>query len=94
MITGEHGIGLRRSAGAPQAAASSRELHLALKRALDPNNILNLEIFGLTLNSDVERHQRPARLMPPNEQPIQRLLRWRDDHLIELTYSRRRRAAK
>jgi glycolate dehydrogenase FAD-linked subunit len=42
VITGEHGIGLAKKRWWPQATdQTSRELHLALKRALDPNNILN-----------------------------------------------------
>jgi glycolate oxidase len=42
VITGEHGIGLAKKRWWPQAVdAASRELHLALKRTFDPNNILN-----------------------------------------------------
>jgi glycolate oxidase len=42
MITGEHGIGLAKKRWWPQAASdTSRALHSTLKRALDPNNILN-----------------------------------------------------
>jgi glycolate oxidase len=42
VITGEHGIGLAKKRWWPQATDdASRELHLSLKRALDPQNILN-----------------------------------------------------
>jgi glycolate oxidase len=42
VITGEHGIGLAKKRWWPQATDEvSRELHRALKRVLDPNNILN-----------------------------------------------------
>ncbi len=42
VITGEHGIGLAKKRWWPEAASdTSRELHRVLKRALDPNNILN-----------------------------------------------------
>jgi glycolate oxidase len=42
VITGEHGIGLAKKRWWPQATdVVSREVHLALKRVLDPNNILN-----------------------------------------------------
>ncbi len=42
VITGEHGIGLAKKRWWPQATSDiSRELHRSLKRALDPNNILN-----------------------------------------------------
>jgi len=42
VITGEHGVGLAKKRWWPQATdEASRELHRALKRTLDPNNILN-----------------------------------------------------
>jgi glycolate oxidase len=42
VITGEHGIGLAKKRWWPQATSdASRQLHHSLKRALDPNNILN-----------------------------------------------------
>ncbi len=42
VITGEHGIGLAKERWWPQAASEvSREVHVALKRALDPDGILN-----------------------------------------------------
>ena len=42
VITGEHGIGLAKKRWWPEATSDvSRELHRSLKRALDPNNILN-----------------------------------------------------
>src|SRR5216684_2218962 len=42
VITGEHGIGLAKKRWWPEATGEvSRELHHALKRTLDPNNILN-----------------------------------------------------
>jgi glycolate oxidase len=42
VITGEHGIGLAKKRWWPEATSDvSRELHRALKRTLDPNNILN-----------------------------------------------------
>ncbi|MFL6583031.1 MAG: FAD-binding oxidoreductase [Chthoniobacterales bacterium] len=42
VITGEHGIGLAKKRWWPQATSDvSRELHRTLKRALDPNGILN-----------------------------------------------------
>jgi len=42
VITGEHGIGLAKKRWWPEATSDvSRELHHALKRTLDPNNILN-----------------------------------------------------
>lgn len=41
-ITGEHGIGLAKLPWWPQAASPElRRLHASLKKALDPNNILN-----------------------------------------------------
>ena len=42
VITGEHGIGLAKKRWWPQASNEvARDLHQTLKRALDPNNILN-----------------------------------------------------
>ena len=42
VITGEHGIGLAKKRWWPEASSEvARELHQTLKRALDPNNILN-----------------------------------------------------
>jgi len=42
VITGEHGIGLAKKHWWPQASDEvARGLHQTLKRALDPNNILN-----------------------------------------------------
>jgi glycolate oxidase len=42
VITGEHGIGLAKKRWWPEASgAVARDLHWTLKRALDPNNILN-----------------------------------------------------
>ena len=42
VITGEHGIGLAKKRWWPQASdEGARGLHQTLKRALDPNNILN-----------------------------------------------------
>src|SRR3954453_21182784 len=42
VITGEHGIGLAKKRWWPQATSDvSRELHHTVKRALDPNGILN-----------------------------------------------------
>ncbi len=42
VITGEHGIGLAKKRWWPQATSDvSRELHLAIKNALDPQGILN-----------------------------------------------------
>jgi glycolate dehydrogenase FAD-linked subunit len=42
VITGEHGIGLAKKRWWPDASSEvARELHRTLKRALDPNNILN-----------------------------------------------------
>jgi glycolate oxidase len=42
VITGEHGIGLAKKRWWPQASDEvARRLHQTLKRALDPNNILN-----------------------------------------------------
>lgn len=42
VITGEHGIGLAKKRWWPHATSDiSRELHLTIKRALDPNRILN-----------------------------------------------------
>jgi len=42
VITGEHGIGLAKKRWWPEAASEvARELHLRLKRALDPEGILN-----------------------------------------------------
>ncbi|MFL6589560.1 MAG: FAD-binding oxidoreductase [Chthoniobacterales bacterium] len=42
VITGEHGIGLAKKRWWPQATSDvSRELHLAIKNALDPAGILN-----------------------------------------------------
>lgn len=42
VITGEHGIGLAKKRWWPQATSDvSRELHHTIKRALDPNGILN-----------------------------------------------------
>ena len=42
VITGEHGIGLAKKRWWPQATSDvSRELHLAIKKALDPEGILN-----------------------------------------------------
>ena len=42
VITGEHGIGLAKKRWWPEATSDvSRELHRALKRMLDPNNVLN-----------------------------------------------------
>jgi len=42
VITGEHGIGLAKKRWWPEASSEvARRLHLTLKRALDPNNILN-----------------------------------------------------
>ena len=42
VITGEHGIGLAKKRWWPEATSEvSRELHTALKRALDPEGILN-----------------------------------------------------
>ena len=41
-ITGEHGIGLAKKRWWPLAANQvNREVHVALKRALDPKGILN-----------------------------------------------------
>jgi glycolate oxidase len=41
-ITGEHGIGLAKLPWWPQAASPElRRLHASIKKALDPNNILN-----------------------------------------------------
>ena len=42
IITGEHGIGLAKKRWWPQATSTvSREIHGAIKQALDPNGILN-----------------------------------------------------
>jgi glycolate oxidase len=42
VITGEHGVGLAKKRWWPQATSEvSREVHAALKRALDPKGILN-----------------------------------------------------
>src|SRR5437667_1083742 len=42
VITGEHGIGLAKKRWWPEASSDvARDLHRTLKRALDPNNILN-----------------------------------------------------
>jgi glycolate dehydrogenase FAD-linked subunit len=42
VMTGEHGIGLAKKRWWPEATSdASRELHHLLKRAFDPNNILN-----------------------------------------------------
>src|SRR6266487_2566767 len=42
VITGEHGIGLAKKRWWPEASTEvARDLHRTLKRALDPNNILN-----------------------------------------------------
>src|SRR5438046_1488519 len=42
VITGEHGIGLAKKRWWPEASSEvARSLHQTLKRALDPNNILN-----------------------------------------------------
>jgi len=42
VITGEHGIGLAKKRWWPEASSEvARGLHQTLKRALDPNNILN-----------------------------------------------------
>jgi glycolate oxidase len=42
VITGEHGIGLAKKRWWPEASTDvARDLHRTLKRALDPNNILN-----------------------------------------------------
>ncbi|MGH7939034.1 MAG: FAD-binding oxidoreductase, partial [Chthoniobacterales bacterium] len=42
VITGEHGIGLAKKRWWPEATSDvSRDLHARLKRALDPENILN-----------------------------------------------------
>jgi glycolate oxidase len=42
VITGEHGIGLAKKRWWPDASGDvARDLHRTLKRALDPNNILN-----------------------------------------------------
>ncbi len=42
VITGEHGIGLAKKRWWPEASSAvARDLHRTLKRALDPNNILN-----------------------------------------------------
>jgi glycolate oxidase len=42
VITGEHGIGLAKKRWWPEASNEvARDLHQTLKRALDPNNILN-----------------------------------------------------
>jgi glycolate oxidase len=42
VITGEHGIGLAKKRWWPKATSEvARQLHLRLKQALDPNNILN-----------------------------------------------------
>ena len=42
VITGEHGIGLAKKRWWPEATSDvSRALHRSIKRALDPNNILN-----------------------------------------------------
>ncbi|MGE5208341.1 MAG: FAD-binding oxidoreductase [Alphaproteobacteria bacterium] len=42
VITGEHGIGLAKKRWWPEAtSATARDLHRRLKRALDPDNILN-----------------------------------------------------
>jgi len=42
VITGEHGIGLAKKRWWPDASSEvARDLHRTLKRALDPNNILN-----------------------------------------------------
>ena len=42
VITGEHGIGLAKKRWWPQATSNvARQLHQSLKRALDPNKILN-----------------------------------------------------
>jgi glycolate dehydrogenase FAD-linked subunit len=42
VITGEHGIGLAKKRWWPEATSEvSRKLHTALKRALDPDGILN-----------------------------------------------------
>ena len=42
VITGEHGIGLAKKRWWPQATSTvSREVHAALKTALDPHGILN-----------------------------------------------------
>jgi FAD/FMN-containing dehydrogenase len=42
VITGEHGIGLAKKRWWPEATSQvARELHLELKRTLDPNGILN-----------------------------------------------------
>jgi glycolate oxidase len=42
VITGEHGIGLAKKRWWPEATSQvARELHVELKRTLDPNGILN-----------------------------------------------------
>jgi FAD/FMN-containing dehydrogenase len=42
VITGEHGIGLAKKRWWPEASGEvANQLHQALKRTLDPNNILN-----------------------------------------------------
>ena len=42
VVTGEHGIGVARLPWWDQAAPPEvRRLHIAFKRAVDPNNILN-----------------------------------------------------
>jgi glycolate oxidase len=42
VITGEHGIGLAKKRWWPEATSDvSREIHRAIKRTLDPKNILN-----------------------------------------------------
>jgi glycolate oxidase len=42
VITGEHGIGLAKKRWWPEASGEvAREMHRAIKRALDPNDILN-----------------------------------------------------
>jgi glycolate oxidase len=49
VITGEHGIGLAKQRWWPQATSKvSREVHAALKTALDPKGILNPGKFVAT----------------------------------------------
>ena len=56
VITGEHGIGLAKKRWWPDATSDvARALHQAIKRALDPDDILNPGKF-----LDEERPQRSA----------------------------------
>ena len=65
VITGEHGIGLAKQRWWPQATSPvSREVHAALKTALDPQGILNPGKFVATTAQGHAESARELKVIP------------------------------